>query len=133
MRKLALLFITLSIFYSCDNDDIRESDTELIGNWELIEVLISPGGMGVFSPVVSDKTITFNSDGTITSNGQLCDMSIDIGNPSSGTYSIIDSIFNSSDCSNNPDYNYSFEHNENILIIQIPCIEPCMVKYRKIE
>jgi hypothetical protein len=132
MRKLTLLFIAFCIIYSCDNDDTRDSNTELVGNWELIEVLASPGGIGTFSPVVSDKTITFNNDGTLTSNGQLCSLSIDIGNPSSGTYSIIDSTFNTSSCSS-PDYNYSFQQDEKFLIIQIPCIEPCIVKYKKSE
>jgi len=131
MKKLILIFISLGIFYCCSSDDHSNSNKELVGKWILIEVLADPGGgSGTFNSIESDKTITFNSDGTITSNGQLCDMSIEANSPTSGTYSITKLSFNSSDCIN-PEYNYEFEQDGNILIINYPCIEPCRAKYRK--
>ncbi len=131
MKKIVFILITVGILFSCNNDDDSNSNTELIGNWKLIEVLADPGdGSGIFSAVNSEKIITFESGGTITSNGILCDMSINTDNMTSGTYSISESTFNSSDCIN-PDYNYTFEQNGNILIINYPCIEPCQAKYIK--
>ena len=131
MKKLIFSLITVGILFSCNNDDDSNSNTELIGNWKLIEVLLDPGdGSGTFSSVESEKTITFEIGGTITSNGTLCDMSINSDNQTSGTYSNSESTFNSSDC-NNPDYNFTFEQNESILIINYPCIEPCQAKYIK--
>lgn len=130
MKKIVFIFIASGIIISCNNDD-SVTNTELIGNWKLIEVLADPGdGSGIFSRVESEKIITFESNETITSNGQICDMSIEIGNPTFGTYSISNSTFNSSDCVN-PDYNYTFEQIGNILIINYPCIEPCQAKYKK--
>lgn len=57
-------------------------------------------------------------------------MGINSGNPTSGTYSKSKWTFNSSDC-DNPEYDFTFEQNGNILIINYPCIEPCKVKYKK--
>ncbi len=131
MKKTALILATIGILFSCDKDDNSNSKSELIGNWKLIEVLADPGdGSGTFSSVESDKIITFENNGIITSNGRLCDMSINSDNSTSGTYSISELSFNSSDCSN-PDYDYTFEQNGNILIINYPCIEPCKAKYQK--
>lgn len=132
MRNLILSAITVTFLFSCNNDDDSNSNTDLIGNWQLIEVLLDPGdGSGTFSPVESGKTITFKSGGIIASNGNLCDMGIVSNNPTSGNYSNSDSTFNSSDC-DNPEYNFTFEQNGSILIIHYPCIEPCQVKYKKI-
>ena len=131
MKKLIFTLIAVGILFSCNNDDDSNSNTELTGNWKLIEVLLDPGdGSGTFSSIESEKIITFESGGIITSNGNLCDMSINSDNQTSGTYSNSESTFNSADC-NNPDYNFTFEQNESILIINYPCIEPCQAKYIK--
>ncbi len=129
MKKFLFILVIAGVVSSCEKED--NSNTELIGNWKLAETLLDPGGGGgTFSPVVSDKVISFMSDGTISSNGNLCDMSIDIGNMTSGFYSETTASFSSNDC-NDPNYNYTFEHNGNILIINYPCIEPCQAKYIK--
>jgi hypothetical protein len=131
MKKAFFILITIGILFSCNKDEDSNSNTELIGNWKLIEVLADPGdGSGTFSSVESEKIIAFESSGTITSNGTLCDMSNNTNNMTSGTYSSSKSSFNSSDCTN-PDYNYTFEQNGTILIINYPCFEPCQAKYIK--
>ncbi|WP_324721558.1 lipocalin family protein [Salinimicrobium sp. HB62] len=131
MKKIVFLFSIIGLLSSCNNNDDLRSNTDLVGEWKLIEVLADPGdGSGTFSAVESNKIIRFHPDGTITSNGSICSMSIEANNPTSGTYSITNSTFNSPDCDNS-DYDYQFEHKGNILIINYPCIEPCKVKYRK--
>ncbi|OBX27182.1 hypothetical protein LX77_02692 [Gelidibacter algens] len=131
MKKLIFTLITVGILFSCNKNDDSNSNTELIGNWKLIEVLADPGdGNGTYSAVESEKIITFHSDGTLTSNGTLCDMSIEANNSTSGTYSISNLTFSTAVC-NNSDYEYQLEQNGNILIITYPCIEPCKAKYTK--
>ncbi len=131
MKKIIFILLTVGILYSCNKDNDCNSDTELIGNWKLIEILADPGdGSGIFSSVESHKIITFKNNGTITSNGNLCDMSITSDNQTSGTYSNSEMSFSSANC-NNPDYDFTFEQNGNVLIINYPCFEPCQAKYMK--
>lgn len=131
MKKIILTLTIIGVLASCDKDDKSVHNTELIGNWRLIEVLADPGdGSGTFTAVESDKIISFKNNGIITSNGRLCDNSMNSDNPTSGTYSISDSTFSSSDCPD-PDYDYTFKKDRNILIIDYPCIEPCKAKYQK--
>jgi len=58
------------------------------------------------------------------------DMSITSDNQTSGTYSNSEMSFSSANC-NNPDYDFTFEQNGNVLIINYPCFEPCQAKYMK--
>jgi len=104
MKKLLVTFLMVGVLLSCNDDDLNA--------------------------VESTKTITFDSDGTITSNGNLCDMSIASNSPTSGTYSISELSFRSSDCPD-PEYHYAFEQNGSILIIDYLCFEACRAKYRK--
>lgn len=130
MKRFVLVLATIGLFVSCNKAD-KISNTELIGTWRLIEVLSDPGdGSGKFLPVKSDKTITFKNDGTISSNGKLCDMSGNSDHPTSGTYSVSDMTIRSLGCAD-PNYDYSFKHDGNILTIYYPCIEPCIAKYKK--
>lgn len=131
MKKILFTLLSAGILFSCNNDDDSHPNTELIGNWKLIEVMADQGGGGTFYSVESEKIIIFKSDGTITSNGNLCDISINSNDQTSGTYSRSELTFNSSDCINS-NYNFTFEHNGNILIIIYPCIELCRAKYIKI-
>ena len=130
MRRIFLVLAIIGLFVSCDKAD-KISNTELVGTWKLIEVLSDPGdGSGTFHPVKSDKTITFKKDGTISSNGKLCDMSNNSDHPTSGTYSVSDMTFRSQGCAD-PNYEYSFKHDGEILTIYYPCIEGCVAKYKK--
>jgi len=135
MKKGILLFVLISTLISCNNDDDSNNSTqaELVGTWKLTENLSDPGdGSGVFEIVISDKKMVFNSDGTVTSNGFLCDMSIESNTSSSGTYSITESTINSSSC-NTTEFAIRFELSSTFLIISYPCIEACQAKYLKVE
>lgn len=130
MKRIVLVLAIVGLLVSCDKAE-KIPNTELIGTWRLIEVLADPGdGSGTFLPVKSDKTIKFENDGTISSNGNLCNMSGNTDHFTSGTYSVSNMTFRSSGCSD-PDYNYSFKHEGEILTIYYPCIEPCVAKYKK--
>ncbi len=136
MKKVILVLTLIGFVLSCgkdDNTNTNVDETFLIGTWRLVENLADPGdGSGVFLAVDSNKQITFNSDGTITSNGSLCDMSIQSETPTSGTYSSNLSFINSDDCIN-PNLNIDFTLENSTLTITYLCIEPCLSKYVKIE
>lgn len=132
MKQLTLLLALIGLLSSCNSGDDLSPNTNLVGDWKLVEVLADPGdGSGTFSAVESNKILRFHQDGTVTSNGSICSMSIEANNPTSGTYSLTSSTINSPDC-DNPDYNYQFELDGNTLIVIYPCIEPCQVKFSKI-
>lgn len=116
--------------FSCEKNNDIKIESSLISEWGLIEILADPGdGSGTFQSVESDKIIEFHDNGTITSNGPICFMSINTTTPSSGTFSLIDSTITASECI--ADLKIKFEHNDDILIINYPCIEPCRAKFEK--
>ena len=131
MKTISLvLFLTLT-FFSCSKKNENKIDPELVGEWKLTEMLVDPGdGSGTYHSVNSDKTIEFHSDGAFTSNGEICEMSIESNTPSIGTYSLTDSTINSSNCANSA-IKIRFKKIGSTLILYYPCIEPCGAKYVK--
>lgn len=128
MKKILFILLVIGISFSCNNDDGSNADVDLIGNWKLVEVYSDPGdGSGNFEAVDSEKTIEFKIDGTLSANGELCVLNSDANTPVNGTFSVSDFTINTPNC-----LTLTFEQNGNALIISIPCIEPCLAKYRKI-
>tara|TARA_B110000091_G_C13601222_1_gene384770 strand:- start:229 stop:612 length:384 start_codon:yes stop_codon:yes gene_type:complete len=109
---------------SCDN-----CEEEIIPDrYYLIEVLADPGdGSGTFLPVESDKYLEFHTDGTITSNGELCSMGVESDSPSFGNYNQdTNTITTTSWCL---ELSYEMDGDEVILIYQ--CFEACRSKFIK--
>lgn len=133
MKKGMIFFALISILFSCNNEDDNASNTGLVGVWKLTQILADPGdGSGTFMNVSSNKTIQFNPDGSLTSNGLICDMSIETNVPSSGTYSLTEMTIISTEC-NNSGLLINFELTSTSLIINYPCFEACRAKYIKLQ
>ncbi len=128
----------IGFVFSCYNDNNNypvqtPSETTLEGTWKLIQVLNDPGnGSGEFYDVDSEKTITFFEDGTITSNGSICQTSTASDTPTEGTYSISQRIIDSADCYISEDIAIRFTIIDSNLIMSYPCIEPCQSRFIKI-
>ncbi|WP_460218452.1 hypothetical protein [Psychroserpens sp. MEBiC05023] len=135
MKKIVLLGFMCLCLLSCNNDD-KTNDPQLsdiVGTWKLIEYYADPGDGNVnFIPIESDKIIVFNSDGTLSSNANLCQVFAEIGQASNGTYSELDLAYTILSCPNQP-YNGSYQVVDSKLIIEYLCIEACQEKYVKIE
>ena len=126
MKISFAIIVILSFLASCKKND-RGS---LTGTWELKEVLMDPGnGSGVFNVVSSDKNLVFHTNGNVTSNGIICDMSIESNTSTSGTYSAIDSTIISATC---PNLILKYEVSGDTLILIYPCIEACKAKYTRV-
>ena len=127
--KLFCALTTVILAVSCnDNDNIQNN--AINGSWRLTEVLSDPGdGSGTFSPVVSSKTINFSNDGTLTCNGDICNMTSEASVVTTGTYTSAQNTINA-DCFG--DYTYTYTISGNTLIINYPCIEPCKAKFVRI-
>lgn len=128
MKKAVLILTLVATFFSCKN---TKENNELIGDWKLVEILVDPGnGSGTFNEVTSEKIFTFNADGTITSNGSLCNLSVDLDKPTSGTYDETAATFTSTNCSDS-NQTFSFKLVKDELIVSYPCVEPCKAKFKK--
>lgn len=141
MRKLlpTLCILASSILFSCSsNEDMV--DVSLIGTQEISEINNDPGdGSGVYTKVESSKVLIFQSNNEVTSNGSLCDNTINSDSPSSGVYimnqdTVSSGIIQSLGCNNNfsePTLAIRFEIKRSILYIYYPCFEGCAAKYVK--
>lgn len=137
IKKICLFLFTSVLLISCSkNNNENYEDPQLIGKWKLIEQLIDPGdGSGIFKKVESNKTIEFLANGTVVSNGTLCDMNINSEYETIGAYFTPENYLkpnNENEC-NFPDLKISFEFQNSNLILWFPCIEGCGQKFVKIE
>jgi hypothetical protein len=130
MKKIITLLAAIAITIACNrNDDNR--DTTIEGNWKLVEILADPGdGSGTFQAVESAKVITFSGNGTVASNGNICDMTTDAASPSNGIYSAAENVI-IPDCDTIESLVYTIQGNH--LIINYPCFEPCRAKYVRVD
>ena len=130
MKKQILFLMVIGLLFSCSNDDPNNSETELLGNWKLFEVLVDPGdGSGTFQPVESNKTIEFKNDGTISTNNSLCDPYSD-EMISSGSFSNNTITTN---CQNPNIATISFELQNQYLILNFISNEGYSQKFQKIN
>lgn len=114
-----------TLLWSCK----KEESPDLVNSWKLIEVLADPGdGSGTFQPVSSSKIVSFYANGTVTSNGQLCTMSIESNNSSEGTYAEAEMAITPENCGIAP-FVISYEFEGSNLILNYPCFEACREKY----
>lgn len=124
---ISLVFITLT---SCNYSDADDNENILVGTWKYTEMYADPGnGSGVFTPVTSDKTLTFDGNGNVTSNGSLCDMSTASNASSTGTYNEATNTLIPTNC---PNTTIIYELTGTTLILNYPCIEPCKAKFIKV-
>lgn len=131
MKNSILLLILLNLLISCNKNDQELAPASLIGTWKLTEMLQDPGdGSGTFQPVNSNKKIVFVNSNQVTSNGVLCDMSINSDTFTTGSYSETTKTINPSDCQN---LTVNYEVDANSLILSYRCIEGCKAKYIKVE
>lgn len=130
MRRTFFLVFIIWFGLSCSDDEGVTPD--LIGTWKLTEVLLDPGdGSGTFSPVQSDKTVTFFENGTVISNATLCNLAPDADALGEGVYSLQDSTITPTCPGQDFVGNIFFEIEGENLILYFLCIEPCAEKYVK--
>ena len=131
IKKIRFLSLMIFCLSSCTSANEENSTINEIGSWKLIAVLADPGdGSGVFQPVLSDKTITFETNRTISCRGNLCDLSIGSSLNTSGTYSPNNATIQTTNCNQ---LQLTYEIEGNTLIINYPFIETCKAKYSRIE
>ncbi|NNL08445.1 MAG: hypothetical protein HKP38_04390, partial [Croceitalea sp.] len=85
------------------------------------------------TPVDSNKMIVFDNNGRFSSNGAICSFAAAVNENVEGTYEIFSNTEFRINCAEeNLDYVALFLENQ-VLIVNYPCIEPCSHKYIKID
>lgn len=139
MTKLFSIFCVLFLLVSCSSSE-DTTEASLFGTWKLSETNNDPGdGSGVFTKTNSAKVLVFQNNNEVTSNGSLCDNTINSDSPSSGTYTIKQDVASSgtiipSACNYNlanASQSIQFEIKGSLLYVYYPCIEGCSAKYVK--
>ena len=129
MKNLFYLIIGTTLLISCKKENTNNQETT-VSKWKLVEQLMDPGdGSGVFTPVISNKIITFYDDDTFTSNGDVCSLNTETENESNGKYLETEGALSIKNCN----LHLSVQIEEPYMIISYPCIEGCSHKYEKIE
>lgn len=130
--KIILPILLLVSIISCQDPNNENLDgADLIGKWQLTELLMDPGdGSGVFESTDLDITLEFLSDTELVADGVLC------GYEKEDT--LIEAIFDSEEAMISVDCNgYKLEHGvylvEGKLVLNNrSCREPCSAKFEKI-
>jgi hypothetical protein len=129
MKKTFGILILIVIFSCATNEKDSIGNPAAIGTWKLIEVLSDPGdGSGVYTPVNSDKTITFFANGKVEASVKLCGSSSN-NESTTARFDEEKSIIIPNGCS----YNINVEFKDSYMFLTLPCIEPCGEKYQKIR
>lgn len=132
MKNIILLFFSFVLISSCSStsEEVIVDQSE-VGTWRLIEVLADPGdGSGTFQPVISSKTVTFETNGTVRCLGNLCNLSIASSPQTTGTYSRNTRSITTSNCNQ---LQLTYEITADELIINYPFIETCKSKYVRVQ
>ena len=88
-------------------------------------------GTGSYQDATAEKHLTFGGDGTVVSDGSLCNMATGPAEVQEGTYSIEAMTIQTEGCAQNMPLRMELKNIE--LEVFYPCIEPCSEKYRKVE
>lgn len=67
MKKLFLLFLSLSVLTACSSDDDNTEEDPILGTWFIVEVNNVPGSEFTLSECNKNSTMTFNANGIATS------------------------------------------------------------------
>ena len=127
MKNIFILTFICSVAFACN----KNKDSDLIGEWTLIEQLMDPGdGSGEFVALESDKTIVFKSNGKFTCNGDICSINGESEIPSNGIYDSETKTITGTGCMTESLFDISYSFQDGNLILSFPCFEPCIQKFK---
>ena len=121
MRTL-LVFALIIITTSCGSK-VKDAQNPVLGTWQLTESLMDIGdGNGTYNKVTSDKTLTFEEDGSVVSNKNVCQGNF-YSDANVGTWNAEDQTFASGKCE------AQYTVIDDVLEVSYNCIEACGERY----
>ena len=143
MKNTLIALLLLGFLLSCSNGEDANlevegtPDNDLTGKWQLKEQLMDPGdGSGTFRPVESDHIINFFDDGTFKSSKSFCQLNNDTDSGTTGTVDADKKVLAPEGCQNDeslPRFELSYDLKQSDLIINLSCIEPCALKFKRVK
>ncbi len=143
MKNTLIFVLALAVLGGCATGEDANAeleinlDKQLTGKWQLIEHLMDPGdGSGVFQPITSDHTIEMLKDGTFKSSKSLCYTGGGVDKGTEGTIDFDRSVLILEGCRTDeslPKFELAYNLKESDLIINLFCIEPCALKFKKLK
>lgn len=132
LQLLILLTLSITCIFSCkDANPDTGTQSEMIGDWKLIETLQDPGdGSGVFEATDSDLTLTISSDNVVKANGILCGLQ-ESDTMLTGQFDKVESIITAT-CDGGELRHSVVLDEQQLIISNLSCREPCRAKLRKI-
>ena len=128
MKTFLPALFCLLLLISCEKE---AAPTGILGEWQLIAILADPGdGSGEFRPVDSEKRITFFENGNYSSNGLICEFTQNASGSAEGNYTSTEEGYQI-ECPGVPGFPINLRIENGFLLVSYPCIEPCMLKFRK--
>ncbi|TBW28507.1 lipocalin family protein [Gramella sp. KN1008] len=85
MKKILILFLSLSLFTACSDDDDASVEGNIVGTWLLVEANNVPGF--TVNECTGRSTITFNADNTASSTFYTMVEDNCVSDTDSGTWS----------------------------------------------
>ena len=137
MKSIYYLILPFLLMFMLGCEKDQTEATDIMGEWKLVEEKIGSaiiiGEPTVFEPVQSNKTITFYSNGTFSSNGDMCFMTNQASSQNTGLYyeSLL-SIEPNGCQSAAASSGIKYQLDADTLIISYQCFEACQQKYYRI-
>lgn len=129
MKNFFFLLLPLLVFSACQDDD-DDTTPRPESQWQLSAVLADPGdGSGTFETVDSDRQLNLLTDGTYSSNGNLCDFNADADEPTLGTYSLANATLSPDNCVTTGGTPFGLEVRGDTLEVRYLCVEACVHRY----
>ncbi len=125
MKHLLIIACSVLSIISCSDSQTTNDE------YQLIEALFDPGdGSGEYIPVQSSMTLLIYADDTYeTKKGTFCS-STNTSISEAGSINYANGTLDSKNCGSSTQ-NLIFKKENDLWMIYLPCIEPCILKFQK--
>jgi hypothetical protein len=121
MKRFLTSIFFIILFASCEK---TEEGSSLVGKWKLVATLNDPGnGSGEWLPATQYATIKLSKDGSVKTRN-LSEFK---------KYEVIDSVTIKFTSPNDSTINYKYSLKGGGLELKPPCIEPCGLRFLRID
>lgn len=126
------IFISVSflLMLACSSSQ-KVIQAKFVGEWRLVATIEKENSHGRFENVDSNKKISIQSNGTVVSNGNLCQLSTETVKSMHGKLTKDGKYYVLSGCRFNHKIWYSLEDGD--LVVYYSCLGQCVERYERVN